>query len=124
MPSENTESQNRVVSGAVSRALVPALWVIAGILIGVALFRGEDSSAQSVIRGMANRAEAGMVSHSGSYAMMTNESGNEDLLVILDQRTESVLVYHGDAQKGLELEQRLALPKAFEDARLRTVGRP
>jgi hypothetical protein len=109
--------------GVLSRAVVPALWMVAGALIGVALFRGEDTSAQGIIRGMANRADAGMVSHSGTYAMMTNESGNEDLLVVLDQRTESVLVYRGDAQKGIELQQRLALPRAFEDARLRAIGK-
>ena len=115
-------SQNRFQSA--SRAAVPALWVLAGILIGIALFRGDDSNAQSVIKGMANRANAGMVSHSGNYAVLTSESGNEDLVVILDQRTESVLVYRGDVQKGIELQQRVSLPRTFEDARLRTVGKP
>jgi hypothetical protein len=107
-----------------TRAAVPALWLIAGVLVGIALFRGDDSNAQGIIRGLANRANAGMVVHSGNYAVLTSESGNEDLVVILDQRTESVLVYRGDPQKGIELQQRLALPRAFEDARLRTIGKP
>lgn len=106
-----------------SRVAVPALWVAAGILLGIALFRGDESVAQNpVIVGLANRAHAGMVSHSGTFAMMTNESGNEDLVVVLDQRSESLLVYRGDSQKGIEFQQRLGLARAFEDARLRTIG--
>ena len=106
------------------RVAVPALWMIAGVMLGIALFRGDDSSAQDIIRGMANRANAGMVSHSGSYAVLTSESGNEDLVVVLDQRTESILIYRGDLQRGIELQQRLNLPRTFEDARLRTLGKP
>ncbi len=119
-PSSNTRATAQ--SSVFSRAAVPALWMIAGVLMGVALFRGDDSSAQ-VIRGLANRANAGMVSRSGNYAVLTNESGNEDLLVVLDERTESVLVYRGDPQKGIELQQKFNLPRAFEDARLRTIGK-
>jgi hypothetical protein len=111
-------------SGLFSRIAVPALWMIAGVMLGVALFRGDESSAQDIIRGMANRANAGMVSHSGSYAVLTSESGNEDLVVVLDQRTESILIYRGDLQRGIELQQRLNLPRTFEDARLRTLGKP
>lgn len=111
-------------SALFSRVAVPALWMIAGVMLGIALFRGDDSSAQDIIRGMANRANAGMVSHSGSYAVLTSESGNEDLVVVLDQRTESILIYRGDLQRGIELQQRLNLPRTFEDARLRTLGKP
>lgn len=111
-------------SGLFSRIAVPALWMIAGVMLGIALFRGDESSAQDIIRGMANRANAGMVSHSGSYAVLTSESGNEDLVVVLDQRTESILIYRGDLQRGIELQQRLNLPRTFEDARLRTLGKP
>ncbi len=110
--------------GLVARLAVPALWMIAGVMLGIALFRGDESSAQDIIRGMANRANAGMVSHSGSYAVLTSEAGNEDLVVVLDQRTESVLIYRGDLQRGIELQQRLNLPRTFEDSRLRTLGKP
>lgn len=110
--------------GLIARVAVPALWMVAGIMLGIALFRGDESSAQDIIRGMANRAHAGMVSHSGSYAVMTSEAGNEDLVVVLDQRTESVLIYRGDVQRGIELQQRLNLPRTFEDSRLRTLGKP
>lgn len=107
----------------ISRVAVPAMWMVAGVLLGVALFRGDSTSAQDVIRGLANRANAGMVSHSGTYAVMTNDAGNEDLVVVLDERTESIMVYRADPQKGIELQQRVALPSAFEDARLRTIGK-
>lgn len=110
--------------GLIARFAVPALWMIAGVMLGIALFRGDESSAQDIIRGMANRAHAGMVSHSGSYAVMTSEAGNEDLVVVLDQRTESILIYRGDVQRGIELQQRLSLPRTFEDSRLRTLGKP
>ena len=110
--------------GLIARVAVPALWMIAGVMLGIALFRGDESSAQDIIRGMANRAHAGMVSHSGSYAVMTSEAGNEDLVVVLDQRTESILIYRGDVQRGIELQQRLSLPRTFEDSRLRTLGKP
>lgn len=110
--------------GLFSRLAVPALWMIAGVMLGIALFRGDESSAQDIIRGMANRANAGMVSHSGTYAVLTSEAGNEDLVVVLDQRTESILLYRGDLQRGIELQQRLSLPRTFEDSRLRTLGKP
>lgn len=119
-----TPSVNAARSGLFTRAAVPALWMIAGVMLGIALFRGDASNAQDIIRGMANRAHAGMVSHSGTYAVLTSETGNEDLIVVLDQRTESILIYRGDLQRGIELQQRLNLPKAFEDARLRTLGKP
>jgi hypothetical protein len=120
----NVPSAPAAKPGLFSRLAVPALWMIAGVMLGVALFRGDESSAQDIIRGMANRANAGMVSHSGSYAVLTSESGNEDLVVVLDQRTESILIYRGDLQRGIELQQRLNLPRTFEDARLRTLGKP
>lgn len=123
-PNASTPSTPAARPGLLSRLAVPALWMIAGVMLGIALFRGDESSAQDIIRGMANRANAGMVSHSGTYAVLTSESGNEDLVVVLDHRTESILIYRGDLQRGIELQQRLNLPRTFEDARLRTLGKP
>lgn len=127
MPQPATENASAAPTrfSPVARFLVPALWVAAGVLLGLFFFDGQATDAQLQIKGLTSKAHAGgMISHSGTFAALTNETNNEDLLIVLDQRTESLLVYRTDAQRGIDLQQRVALPRIFEDARVRAVGRP
>lgn len=58
-----------------------------------------------------------MVSHAGGVAMMTTDSGTDEILVVLDSRTESMLVYRVDSGSVFELLQRASLPQMFVDAK-------
>lgn len=75
--------------------------------------RGNDSSS----------AHAGMVSSAGGHTVMTADGNNEDLLLVLDERSEELFVYRTDVNKGVQLFQRMSLPEIFSDARARAVGR-
>ena len=64
-----------------------------------------------------------MVSQSDEYVIMTTDGGNEELLVVLDKRTEELSVYRVEAQASLELYQKIDLPVVFADARAKAQGR-
>lgn len=66
----------------------------------------------------------GMVSHAGGFVVLTSEAGNEDLLVVLDQRNEELFVYKMEQQNSLQLTQRLSVSQLFVEARTRAQGRP
>ncbi len=53
----------------------------------------------------------------GSTTILSTEVSNEDLILILDSRTEELLAYRTDVQKGVQLVQRLNVPTVFADAR-------
>lgn len=83
--------------------------------------------AQAVVLGLAvwpERAEAGLVSASGDFTFLTAQTSNEEALVVLDGRNEEIFAYRMDQQQGVELFQRIALPKLFQEARGRFFGRP
>ncbi len=92
------------------------LWVSAGVLAALIVVQGAgmlDSSA-----------EAGMSSTIGSYTMITTNGGVDDILVVVDSSQESLMVYHADRLKGLQMLEREELSGLFQRARARTMGRP
>lgn len=103
-----------------SRFALPALWMSAGVMLALILFRTEPIFGQPFRGG---EAFAGLVSHAGNMAILTSESNNEDIVVILDGRTEQLLIYRTSVNDGVQLSQRLALPQMFLDARARAQGR-
>lgn len=105
-----------------SRFALPALWMSAGVMLGLVLFRSEPlMGMQGALRG--GEAWAGLVSHAGNMAILTSESHNEDIAIVLDGRTEQLLIYRTSVNDGVQLSQRLALPQMFVDARARAQGR-
>ncbi|MEI7656911.1 MAG: hypothetical protein WCK33_02470 [Phycisphaerae bacterium] len=73
--------------------------------------------------GGGSSARAGMVSQAGQHTILTADANNEDLVLVLDERSEELLVYRTDINKGVQLFQRLRLPEVFIDARARASGR-
>lgn len=63
------------------------------------------------------------VSRVGSFAVLTVDVGNEDALVIADDRAEQLLVYRVRNDSSAELVQRVSLPRVFLDGRNRAQGR-
>jgi len=67
-------------------------------------------------------ARAEMVSENGHLVTLTAKGGNEDILLVLDNRTEQIAAYKVGQTNRLELLQRLDLPELFESARARRLG--
>jgi hypothetical protein len=69
-------------------------------------------------------AEAGLVSLAGGLTVLTAGAGNEDVLVVLDERNERLMVYRTDARQGVQLMQQIPLQELFAEARARSLGAP
>lgn len=67
-------------------------------------------------------ARAEMVTQTGGFVAMTASGGNEDVLYVIDNRSEQLLVYKVVNQKSLELLQRTALPDLFASAKAAAGG--
>lgn len=105
---------------APARSAFSALWASAFVLLALVLIQAETMLAQPFERGDA--AHAGMVSQTGNLTVMTADAGADDLLLVLEGRTEELLVYRSD-RNGVQLQQRLSVPKLFQDARAMTQGK-
>jgi hypothetical protein len=92
-----------------------ALWASAAALAALTAIRSGSLTG--------NVASAEMVSQAGEFTMLTTDSGTEEVLVVLDNRSEQLLVYHIRAQKTLELMQNVSVAKMFEAARLAAEGK-
>lgn len=77
-----------------------------------------------IARPPGNTAEAGMVSQAGGLTVMTADAGNEDVLVVLDERNEALFTYRTDSRLGIELMQKIPLQQLFAEARARSLGTP
>jgi len=93
------------------------LWARAGLvcsamvlstLLAIALVRsGAPASA-----GMVD-----LVASAGDFAMLTTDGGSDDVLVVLDQRSESLLLYRVANQQRVEFYGRQSLKDLFTTAR-------
>ncbi len=108
-----SENQERRPGGV--NALIASACVIAALV----LIQAQSLLAQPFGAGAA---AAGMVSQSGQLTVMTSDAGVDDLLLVLEGRGEELLVYRAD-RNGVQLQQRLNVPKLFEDARAMAQGR-
>lgn len=61
-----------------------------------------------------------MVAHAGGVTLMTSDAGTDEVLVVLDARTESMLVYRVNSSSTFELLQRASLPQMFTDAKTKS----
>lgn len=67
-------------------------------------------------------ARAEMVADNGHLVTMTVHGGNEDLLLVLDNRAETLSIYKFGQKDSLEMVQREDLPELFSSARARRLG--
>lgn len=74
--------------------------------------------------GRAADGRSGMISQTGGYALMSSDAGQDDIVLVLDNRNEKVMVYRVENQSSLLLYSKLDLPRTFLDARGRNQGRP
>lgn len=119
-PSSATGPGPTAAPADVRPLLVALLVVLCGALGLRALVDRSESGELAALGG--SMAQAAMVAQTGGLTVLTFDAGNEDLLCILDARTEELVVYRTDGQAGMQLLQRYAVPQMFTDARLRTQG--
>lgn len=92
------------------------LMVLAGVLGAALAFQ---AFAQL---GGPTGSRSGMISQVSGYTIMTSDAGNDDIVVVLDNRNEELMVYRSEAQ-GMQLWSKVPLPRLFTEARARNQGR-
>src|SRR5262245_58069863 len=107
MNGERTEHREPARKGSL-------LWVSAFVLLALVLMQSQPLLAQL---GAGHAAQGGMVSQVGPLTVMTADAGADDVLLVLEGRSEELYVYRAD-RNGVQLQQRLAIPKLFQDARM------
>ncbi len=90
-------------------AASPALWASAFVILAVLIFQAGRINN--------NPAQAEMVSRVGEYTLMTTDGGNEEVIVVIDNRNEDLLIYKVLQQKELNLFQKIDLDRLFADAK-------
>ena len=66
-------------------------------------------------RGMGNEARADMVSEVEDYTILTFDSGNDEGVAIIDERTEDLLIYQIRNRQSLEFITRANLSQVFQE---------
>jgi hypothetical protein len=102
--------QNQTYRPAPSSVLWASAFVIAAMILVVAG------------RGGGLEARGEMVSRVGEYTLLSTDGGNEDVIVVLDSRSEELMVYKIVRQRSVDLMQKINLKETFSDARRQVVG--
>jgi hypothetical protein len=96
-----------------SLSLSPAaLWASAFVLMGLIVVQSSQLTSE---------AKADVVATTGTLTALTFTATNEDLLAVLDGRTEELYLYRGE-RNGVNLIQIYNLPALFAEARARATG--
>lgn len=104
--SHNTETHERVPAHTARGGW---LWVSAGVLAALTIVQGAGLFSQP--------AYAEMTASTSAYRMMTTDGGSDELLVIIDDRNETLLVYRQENRQRLSLVDREDLAELFVRAR-------
>ena len=89
-----------------------ALWASAFAIVALIMVQAS---------GLSSPARADLVSQTGSLTALTLTTTNEDVLLVLDGRTEDLYVYR-PGRNALDLLQIYKAPDLFNDARARAAG--
>lgn len=85
------------------------LWVSAGVLAALTIVQGS---------GLLDRpAYADMASDTSGYTIMTTDGGTDEIVVLIDDRQETLMVYRHQNRERLQLLDREPLPELFTRAR-------
>lgn len=103
--------------------IVRALWVSAGVMLGLIFFRTEPLVGAPPF-GDVPKARAGTLGTAGAYTLMTSSANNEDLFLVLDGRSEELSAYKMMNNGGAQLFHRILLGPTFTEARVRATGTP
>lgn len=105
-------------TGKVAAPTFSAAWLIAfgigGALIG---WLGAGGAASTGAAAYATSTEFD-VAHSEDLVALTCDGGTDDVLLVIDQRSEQMMVYYPRTQTELQFVQKYALRELFTSARL------
>jgi uncharacterized membrane protein len=93
---------------AASRRTAAALWASAAVIAALILVQGSRLTGET--------ARADVVSTTGSLTVLTFEGQNEDLIAVLDARSEQIMLYRVVNRNALELQQSYSVARMFSDA--------
>ncbi len=93
-------------------------WVTLGVLVLAVVILSRVGMVTN------SPAMAEMVISDAGYTMMTTNGGNDEILVLVDSREETVLVYRVDQTGGLMLLESESLSGVFTRARAQVLGSP
>tara|TARA_R110000868_G_scaffold119469_1_gene316683 strand:- start:421254 stop:421625 length:372 start_codon:yes stop_codon:yes gene_type:complete len=120
-PEMNTNEQDRVAG--VQSAGIGSSGLLTVVLLVLVVF-----VMSKVVGVMDTPAMAEMTISDSGYTMMTTNGGADEILVLVDSREESILVYRvaqgAQENGGLELLERESLSALFSRARAQAVGGP
>lgn len=91
-----------------------ALWASACVVIALIIVQAGRLGPET--------ARADTVSSVGGTTVMTFESQAEDLLAVIDGRTETLNIYRVENKNALDLMRSYSLPAVFAEARSRAGG--
>ena len=93
-------------------------WVTLGVLILVVTVLSRVGMVTN------SPAMAEMTISDAGYTMMTTNGGNDEILVLIDSREESIMVYRAKQNSGLVLLEHESLSGVFSRARAQVLGGP
>lgn len=94
---------------------VGALWASAFVLAGMVIM-------QAGRLGVGNEAAAGVTNVGEVTVLTANTGANEDVILVLDDRTDALLVYGVENRNRVELYQNLKVSDFFQQARTQGSG--
>ena len=116
MNTDQEMNQSQMKTSSRSTSQPGWLWVSAGVLIALILLQGGSF--------FDSKAYGEMATTSGSYSILTTDGGNDEILVVVDSRHESLMVYRTVSGNQLKMVEREELSSLFLRARARSMGRP
>lgn len=72
--------------------------------------------------GIEPTALAGLVSEAGGMTILTVEANSDELVFVVDSRSEELLVYKAENNQTIEMLQKYNIPEIFNQAKGRVVG--
>lgn len=108
-------SSTKTSSRRLSLAPAAPLWASAAVVLALIITVASE-------RSLGSSARAEMVSQIGSLTVLTANSGLDELLVVLDERSERLLVYSAPQPDRIELRQGLEVADVFREARAASRG--
>ena len=120
---KNTETNEAMMAhgsdesyGSHDRSRGSWMWLTAGVLMGLIVLQGGGFFEST--------AKAEMSTVSGTYSVMTTDGGNDEIMVVVDSRQETIMVYRTFNNNKLSLIERENLSSLFTRARARAIGAP
>lgn len=86
-----------------------ALWASATVLAALVLVQGARMAETPALAEMATKADA--------YSMATTKAGSAEALFVVDDRSETLMVYQVMPGRKFELRRAESLPELFQRAR-------